>query len=245
MSQIEADETRDTLLKGQIVLFQSRKGYRHSVDSLILADFIKTCPSCSILDIGTGNGIIPLLLSKTRKFNLIVGVEIQKELSERARRNVILNNASHCIQIECSDICEYKSDFEFDMAVSNPPYRKLSSGKLNPNHERAIARHEIKIDLERLFNSAQRLVKDKGLFVLIHKFDRLQDMNKCSSDSLFNLERERQICSREGEKPNLLLREYRKNGTTSLKVEEPLFIYRQDGSYTDEMECIFEGRKQQ
>ncbi len=242
MTGKEADETRDTLLKGRVILFQSRRGYRHSVDSIILADFIRTAPESEIIDIGTGNGIIPLLLFKTKEFKHVTGVEIQKELATRAGKNVLSNSASEKITIVCSDINDYCPVSEFDIAVSNPPYRKVRCGILNPNPEKAIARHELKLDLCHLFRVAGKMTRKNGRFTIIHLYDRLNDLDRCEKESCFCLERERTVFSREGQPPILILREYAKKSSSSVEKLEPLVIYNPDGSYSNEMDSIYHGR---
>ncbi|HWH77158.1 MAG TPA: methyltransferase, partial [Candidatus Binatus sp.] len=146
----KSGETCDALFDGQLRLFQSRSGYRFSLDALLLAGFVTVKPNDKFADLGTGSGIVPLLLARREKNISIVAVECQGALVERAKRNVRLNHLADQIEIVRGDVRRIGAVAQpetFDAVVFNPPYRKPGSGRLSPNDEKQIARHEINGDL--------------------------------------------------------------------------------------------------
>src|SRR4030065_500459 len=154
------DETLDTI-KG-LKLFQSKRGYRFSMDAVLLENFIKTRQFTNGIELGAGSGIISILLAKRLKKTKITGVEIQKSLAENAKRNIRLNNLDDRIEILEADILSLKKVFpanKFDFVFSNPPFRKTRTGLISDDNERAAARHEIKITLSDLVNTTTYLLK--------------------------------------------------------------------------------------
>src|SRR4030043_2430170 len=134
------DETLDTFFNGKLQILQKKKGYRFSVDAILLSQFIRIRKNEKVIDLGTGCGILPLLLSQTTKAHFFVGAEIQKGLAECAKKNVILNHLGHRISILHQDFRELKATFpsgNFDVVISNPPYRQYRTGRINPTTEKA------------------------------------------------------------------------------------------------------------
>ncbi len=173
------DETLDTFLDGGLQILQGKKGYRFSLDAILLSQFVRILKDEKVIDLGTGNGILPLLLSKTTKAQAFVGVEIQEELAECARKNVALNHLQDRITILHRDYRDLKEVFapgSFDIVLSNPPYRKYRTGRLNPSDEKAVARHEIKGTLGDLIATASYLLRQKGKCFLIFPASRTVDL---------------------------------------------------------------------
>ncbi|OGP64263.1 MAG: hypothetical protein A2169_06360 [Deltaproteobacteria bacterium RBG_13_47_9] len=174
-----SDESLDTFYNGSLQIIQKKRGYRFSIDAVLLSQFIKIQKNERAIDLGTGCGILPLLLSQTTKAHSFVGVEIQRGLAECAKKNVALNHLEDRISILHQDFKKLKGTFppgSFDVVLSNPPYRKYLTGRLNPSMEKAIARHEIKTTLEDLVSAASYLLLPKGRCYLIFPALRTVDL---------------------------------------------------------------------
>ncbi len=155
----------------------------HHVQPLICTHNIR-----KIVDAGCGCGIIPLMLAKKNPDLMITGIEIQEELSQFARHNVRKNNLNTKVSILCKDMNQITTDHlngRIDLLVSNPPYKKRHTGRLNPDIQKAIARHEIRLTLDQLFNAANRLVHETGRIALIFPAQRLPDLEQALSDHGF------------------------------------------------------------
>ncbi len=235
-------ETIDDLLWGQLKILQKKRGYRFSIDSLLLTHFVQLKGDDSVIDLGTGSGVILLVLSHRFHCGKMVGVEIQDELADMARRSVKMNNLESRIEIVSGDIGEVESLFvpqSFSAVVFNPPYRRLNSGRINPDPEKAVARHEIKGTIRDFLLSAKYLVKEAGSVYLIYPAVRMVEllfrMRTCGIEPK-RLRMVYSSCFSEGE---FLLVEGKKGGGEELKVLPPLFIYQENDGYTEEMETIF------
>jgi tRNA1Val (adenine37-N6)-methyltransferase len=174
---VEAHERVDPFLGGRIEVIQSRSGYRFSVDALLLSGFAGVKEGDRVADLGTGCGIIPLLLLCSRGAGAVVGLEIQEGLAGQASRNALLNGAGNRMFVVLGDLRRppLKSG-SFDLVVSNPPYRKAESGRINPDRERAIARHEIRARLGDVVRAARVLLKAKGRLAVIYPAERSVDL---------------------------------------------------------------------
>lgn len=235
------DETLDTI-KG-VKLFQSKRGYRFSMDAVLLENFIKAGQSAGGIELGTGSGIISILLAKRLKKAKIIAVEIQKTLAENARRNIRLNNLDDRIEILETDILSLKKVLpvnRFDFVFSNPPFRKTRTGLISDDNERAAARHEIKITLPDLINTATYLLKNAGKFYLIYHPFRLIELIALLRSKHLEPKRIQFVHSKAGEEAKMVLIEALKNSGAWLKVEPPLYIYDEGGEYTAEMKRIYE-----
>ncbi len=177
--ELSPDETLDTFSNGSLHVLQKKKGYRFSVDSILLGQFTRVRKNERVIDLGTGCGILPLLLSQTTKAHSFVGVEIQKGLAECAKKNVVLNRLEGRIEILGQDFRELKKAFppgSFHVVLSNPPYRKQRSGRINPSFEKAVARHEVEGTLLDLISTASYLLPPKGRCYLIFPAVRTVDL---------------------------------------------------------------------
>ena len=183
----------DSIWDPSLKIQQSRKGYRFALDAVLLAHFLQIKPTEIALEIGCGNGVIPILLSRLKKFRKIVAVEIQTELADLARTNVERNHAEQIeiMNADATQLHERLSANSFDLLYSNPPYRKLGSGKLNPSPEKAIARHEIHLKLEDLVSVADYFLKPDGrLSVILPTFRENDWMQLLSQWKYFLIEQQ-------------------------------------------------------
>lgn len=237
------DITLDTIK--DISLFQARKGYRFSVDALLLEDFIAVKNRSRVVELGTGSGIISLLLAQRLKNIKIVAVEIQRSLTRCAEKNVTLNRLEDKIEIFHEDIKNLRKVFPphtFDGAFSNPPFRKVKSGRLSIDCERAVARHEIQVALPDIVKTASYLLKDLGKFFLIYHPFRLIELINLLYTVRLEPKRMRFVYARAGEEAKMVLVEAVKESGTWLTVEPPFYIHKQGNVYTEEMKRILESK---
>jgi tRNA1Val (adenine37-N6)-methyltransferase len=234
------DETLDSIR--DVKIFQRRKGYRFSVDALLLEDFITLKRFNKGIELGAGSGIISILLAKRFKNINITAVEIQKTLAGLAKKNVSLNGLENRIEIVREDIKrlpEIFSSGEFDIAFSNPPFRKPATGLLSPAEERAVARHELKINLSELISVASYLLKNGGRFFIIYHPFRLVELMNLLQKAQLEPKRMRYIHSRHGAEAKMVLIEAVKGAGPWLKVEPAFYIYEKGVEYTAEMKRIY------
>ena len=221
------DETLDSFLNGALQILQKKKGYRFSIDALLLSQFIRIRKNEKAIDLGTGCGILPLLLSKTTKAHSFVGVEIQKELANLAGRNVALNGLEERITILRRDFKRLREIFlpgSFDVVISNPPYRKYLTGRVNPSLEKAIARHEIKGTIEDLTRIASYLLPAKGRCYLIYSSSRAIDLLTALRHHRLEPKRLQLVHPQTGEPAKFILAESVKTSGVELKVMAPLIL---------------------
>jgi tRNA1Val (adenine37-N6)-methyltransferase len=228
MIKLRNNEKIEDLEDKGLKIIQANDSYRFSVDSILLLNFIRVKNYEKIVDLGTGSGIIPLLLFGKSKGLSIYGIEIQKDLADMARRSVELNKLQNDITIIQEDFRNLKNIFrnqEFDVVVSNPPYISLGQGKINPSSSRAIARHEIKGDLEDIIYVSNYLLKNKGRIYLIYRSAKLIKLVIALKKYGIEPKVVKFIHSRQGENANLVLLEGVKRGKEELKIENPIFQY--------------------
>lgn len=228
MIKVDDNEKIENLGGKGLKIIQASDSYRFSVDSILLLNFIRLKNYEKIIDLGTGSGIIPLLLFGKKKGLSICGVEIQKNLADMARRSVELNKLQDGITIIQEDFRNLKNIFknqQFDVVVSNPPYISLGHGKINPLTSRAIARHEIKGDLEDIISVSNYLLKNKGRIYLIYKSTKLVKLIVALKKYSIEPKVVKFIHPRQGESANLVLLEGVKKGKEELKIEDPIFQY--------------------
>ena len=232
MIKVDNNEKIEDLGEKGLKIIQAKNIYRFSVDSILLLNFIRVKNYEKIIDLGTGSGIIPLLLFGKRKGLSIYGVEIQKDLADMARRSVELNKLQNGITIIQEDFKNLKNIFknqQFDVVISNPPYISLGQGKINPLSSRAIARHEIKGDLEDIISVSNYLLKNKGRIYLIYRSAKLIKLIIALKKYGIEPKVIKFIHPRPGEKANLVLLEGIKGGKEELKIEDPIFLNLKNG----------------
>ncbi|WP_291259864.1 methyltransferase [Fusobacterium sp.] len=213
-----------TLLKDNYRIIQKINGFRFSVDAVILSDFFLPSKSGKILDIGTGNGVIPILLYAKDKGKDITGIDIQEENVLLAKKNVTLNSLDEYIKIIGCDIKDYSMGNSFDYIVSNPPYMKVDGKKQNDLTSKAIARHEIKLNLLELVKSAKKLLKPRGSFTFVHQSYRFTEIAKVLEECGFSLKRVRFVYFSKEKNSNLVLIEAWKGKKAQLEIMPPLFL---------------------
>ena len=240
------DETLDTLYHGKLQLWQSRRGYRFSLDALLLAHFATVKGGEEVVDLGTGNGVIPLVLATLHKNISITGIEFQPAMVARARKNVALNDLDQRIQIRWGDVRAIErvgASESFDVVVCNPPYRKPSTGRISSNDERRIARHEIHGALVHFLDAASFLLRPKGRLALIFLADRAVDLLASMGRADLEPKRMRWVHSFIGADASLVLVEGVKGGRGGVEIMPPLIVYRRGNEYVDEVSALIEGRK--
>lgn len=237
------DEDLSDLLCGGYRLIQKKRGFRFSIDAVLLAHFPALGPNLKVLDLGCGSGVLPLLL-KAREPSLdITGVEIQESAARLAVRNMRLNQTD--VKIHHGDLRCLPKDWgaSFDLIITNPPFFPLGHGKLNPNDECAAARHELFCTLEELITCAKRLLKPRGRFVLIYRCERLSELCALCQKYQLTPKRLRFIHAFPASGAELFLLEAVKGGHNSLEVLPPLTVYQKPQVYADEILAIYGGGK--
>jgi tRNA1Val (adenine37-N6)-methyltransferase len=232
----------DTFFNGQILVKQDSYGYRFSIDAVLLADFSEIRPHNTIVDLGTGCGILPLILAYRNPDTRFWGIEIQNTLADLARENVIENGLDKRIQILCTDMKSLTTNMvsgPVDIVICNPPYRKTDSGRINPNSQRAVARHEVKIKLEEILAVAVKILRTAGKFFIIYPSNRMIDLLSGMRKSGIEPKRIRTIHSTQGVEAKLVLVEGTKGGGSGVKISAPLIIYKDQENYTAEVEKMF------
>lgn len=238
---IKPDETLDDLQNGYY-LIQKKEGFRFGVDAVLLADFAALKKTDRVLEMGTGTGIISILLHAKKNPGSITAIEIQEEMAEMAQRSAAYNGLEDRITILHMDLKDASERFgkaSFDAVVTNPPYMKLGSGIINPSQKQATARFELSCSLEEVIHSAYEILKPGGRFFMVHRTDRLVDIITAMRNKKIEPKRIRFVHSGIGKKPHLLLIEGMKGGRPELKFMDPLYIYDDKGKYTNEIHDIY------
>ena len=222
-----ADETLEPFFDGKLQIIQKKRGYRFSVDPVLLSQFVRIRKNERVIDLGTGCGILPLLLSQNAKARSFVGVEIQRGLIDCAEKNVILNHVEDRVSILKQDFRELKRIYtpgSFDVVLSNPPYRRTRSGRTNLSTEKAIARHEIRATLEDLTSASYHLLPNKGRCYVIFPAARATDLLVTLRSQKLEPKRLQFVHSRSGGDAKLMLVESLKGGGVELKIETPIIL---------------------
>jgi tRNA1Val (adenine37-N6)-methyltransferase len=236
------EETLDEILNGRISVYQNKKGYRFSVDAMLLAHFIALKPHVKTIELGCGNGVILLILAKRFPQLKFTGLEIQDRLVLLAQRNVQLNRLENNVDVIGGDAQNIKKIFPpntFDVVYFNPPYRKMNSGRMNPHPEKAIARHEIKGSLEVFLKASQHLLKETGSVFAIYPAKRLVELVCLFRQNKIEPKRLKVVFSDKASDATLILVEGKKGSGEELRTEPPLFIYEGDHHYSRETLKIF------
>ncbi len=235
-------ERIDDLERNGYRIIQNKNGFCFGMDAVLLSGFVQAGPKDKIIDLGTGTGILPLLLRAKTGSKDITGLEIQEQVAEMAERSVKLNDLESDIRIICGDLKEADRLVpagSFDVVTSNPPYMKADGGLTNPDERKAISRHEIKCSFEDVVKSAKRLLKSGGKFFLVHRPERLAELITTLRQNGMEPKRLRMVHSFADEKAVMVLIEAASGGRTFLKVEKPLIIYKDKNEYSDEIDEIY------
>ena len=229
----------DLMLRGRKI-FQRDGEFCFSIDSVLLAHFPRFKKKFRVLDLGTGTGVIPLIIAD--EVSEIHAIELNPTMVDLARRNVELNRLADKISIVEGDYRSIKKIFRaesFDLVMANPPYRALGSGEVNQSLGVANARHEFTATLEDVISAARFALKYHGMFCMIHIAERLCEIVDCLHQHQFEMKRLRMIQPKRDRSPNLLLIEAMVGAHSSLKILPPLIVHEDDGSYTEEIKTIY------
>jgi tRNA1Val (adenine37-N6)-methyltransferase len=239
---LEENERIDNLPGCNYRLIQDKYGFCYGTDAVLLSSFCDVKRNSNIVDLGTGTGIIPILLCSKFHIQKIYGVEIQEEVAHMAKRSVALNNLEDKIEIINMDLknsLDVLGREKYDVVTSNPPYMKHGGGLLNQNDKMAISRHEIACSLEDVIRISSGLLKQGGRFFMIHRPYRLVDIVWFLRKYGLEPKKIRFVHPKPSKKPNLLLIKSVKGGNRELKYEPPLYVYDENGNYTDEIYKIY------
>ena len=241
--KLKENERIDDLEFKNLKIIQNKDGFCFGIDSILLTDFAKNIKQNSkVIDLGTGTGIIPILLYGKTKNTKFVGVEIQPEVAEMANRSVKLNLLENNIEILNTNILELSKIYNtgsFDVVTTNPPYKKINTGVINENNKKLISRHEITASLEDFIRTASFLLKDLGEFYMVHRPDRLVDIFYEMRKNKIEPKKIKFIYPNKNKKTNLVLIKGIKNGKQFLEFENNLYVYNEDGNYTNEILKIY------
>ena len=241
--KLKENEKIDDLEFKNLKIIQNKDGFCFGIDSILLTDFAKNIKQNSkVIDLGTGTGIIPILLYGKTKNTKFVGVEIQPEVAEMANRSVKLNLLENNIEILNTNILELSKIYNrgsFDVVTTNPPYKKINTGVINENNKKLISRHEITASLEDFIRTASFLLKDLGEFYMVHRPDRLVDIFYEMRKKKIEPKKIKFIYPNKNKKTNLVLIKGIKNGKQFLEFENNLYVYNEDGNYTNEILKIY------
>lgn len=234
--------TIDTFFNGNVRVAQNKTGYRFSIDSVLLAYHCVPRQGDKVLDLGTGCGIIPIILVFRHPYITVYGAEVQSELATLAVTNVKENHMEDCITVLYSDMKLLRpkmTDGPVDLVVCNPPYRKPGSGKINPDEQRAVARHELKVNLSELIQTASRMLRTAGKFITIYTAERTTDILAQMRMDDIEPKFMRMIHSRQNTDAKLILIEGIKGARPGLKIAPPLIVYDDHSDFTGEVKLMF------
>jgi len=267
--KLKEGERIDKLGIKNMKIIQNKDGFCFGMDSILLSNFAKEIKKgARVVDLGTGTGILGLLLCAKTELSQIIGIEIQKEVANMAKRSIRLNGLENRFQIvnmnikrilhqkgkgniKIKGVSKHKKAYQlirkinlqkesFDCIITNPPYKKLNTGMINENKKKLISRHEYTANLSDFIKTAKYLLKDKGSLFMVHRPERLVDIIEIMRKEKIEPKQIRLVYPKVNAKPNLILIKGIKNAKLFLKVEEPLYVYNKDGKYTDEILEIYE-----
>ncbi len=234
----------DDLQINNLFIKQDKTAFCFGTDAVLLANFAEPKKNAEVLDIGTGNGIIPILLSAKTSAKKITGLEIQERSASLASENIKMNNLEELIEIVQGDIKDEKifPPASFDYITCNPPYKKVGTGIKNPEDTLAIARHEIMCTLEDVIKASSYLLKSKGKLAMVHKPERVAEIIYTMKKYKLEAKRMLLVYPKENEKPCLALVEGVKDGGAELNILPPLYVYDKDGNYSVNIADLYNKR---
>lgn len=241
-ADLKENERLDDLQRNGYQIIQNPEKFCFGMDAVLLSGFARAGEQDLLLDLGTGTGIIPLLMEAKYRCAQLVGLEIQGESADMARRSVALNGLSDKIQIVTGDIREADRIFgsaSFDCITCNPPYMIARHGISNPDTPKAIARHEILCTLEDVIAQTARLLKPGGHFFLVHRPFRLAEIIALLVNYKLEPKRMQLVHPFVDREPNMVLLEAVRGGKPRMMVEKPLIVYREPGVYTEEVAGLY------
>jgi tRNA1(Val) A37 N6-methylase TrmN6 len=234
-------ETLDAFYHGRVRVLQKKRGYRFSVDAPLLADFIRTREGDEALEIGTGSGVVALLLS-VKPFRRVTALEIQPGLADLARRNVALNGLEERIEVVEVDLRTYEPGRTFDLVFSNPPYIQKATGFLSASAEKSVAKHELHGTIGEIMERTAAWLAPEGRASFVYPEKRRKDLLAAAAAAGLGVRRLRFVHPRDGEPANLFLVELGMGeGTAEPELMPPLVLLGPDGKYTPAAEAVFSG----
>ncbi len=235
-------ERIDEIGFGGLRLIQDDEMFCYGIDAVLLAAFACRRSHGSVADLGTNNGVIPLIMSSLGKAKTLAGIEMQERACSLARRSVEMNGLSGRVNIVNADILAVREHFSagsFGCVVTNPPYMAAGTGIINAEDSLTAARHETTAGLSDFIRQAAYLLKDRGYFYMIHRPTRIVDISVLCRENRLEPKYIQLISPHMGEKPNLMLIECCKNGGKELKLLDPLYVYERDGVYSKKILEIY------
>lgn len=244
---LNANERIEDLQLKNLRIIQNSEWFCFGIDAVLLSDFAEIKRNSTVVDLGTGTGIIPLLLWGKKEPKKIIGIEIQKEVADMAERSVRLNNLENSIEIlniDMNNANQVILSNSIDVVVVNPPYVENNGGIINPESKKAISRHEISCSLEDVVRVSSKLLRHGGSFFMVHRPHRLVDIFYQMRKLKIEPKKIRLVHPRAGQQPNMVLIKGVKAGNSELKILEPLYVYGEEGQYTEEILKIYGMEKQ-
>lgn len=240
--KLKEQERLDDLQRNGYKIIQNRDAFCFGMDAVLLSGFTIVKEGETVLDLGTGTGIIPILLEAKTKGKHFTGLEIQVDMADMARRSVALNRLEERICIEQGDIKEASRIFgaaSFDVVTSNPPYMNDSHGLKNPYLPKAVARHEVLCTLDDVVREAARLLRPGGRFYMVHRPHRLIEIITVLTSYRLEPKRMKMVHPYVDREANIVMIEAVRGGRSMIKVEAPVIVYKEEGSYTDEIREVY------
>ena len=240
--ELKAGERLDDLQRNGYQIIQDPERFCFGMDAVLLSGFAGAPEGGRVLDLGTGTGIIPILMSAKTGASELIGLEIQEQSADMATRSVMLNDLQDRVKIVQGDIKEAGQIFDaasFDVVTCNPPYMIGGHGLKNPEGPKAIARHEVLCDLEDVVKAAARLLKSGGKFYMVHRPFRLSEIMVVMHEYKVEPKRMQLVYPYADKEPTMVLIEGARGGRPRLTVEKPLIIYESPGKYTREIYDIY------
>lgn len=239
---LKENEKIEDLQRNGYRIIQDSNRFCFGMDAVLLSTFAKANAGDAVLDMGTGTGIIPILMAGKTNASKFMALEIQEESADMARRSVALNQLEDRITVVDGDIKQAREIFlpaSFDVVTCNPPYMIGQHGIVNPESPMAIARHEILCTLEDVISQAAKVLKPGGNFYLVHRPFRLAEIMTTLAKYKLEPKRMQLVYPFVDKEPNMVLIEANRGGRPRLTVEKPLIVYQEPGKYTDEIYDIY------
>lgn len=234
--ELKENERIDDLQYKNLKIIQNKNAFCFGIDAVLLSDFSKKIKDDSIVvDLCSGTGIVAILLEAKTNAKKIYSVEIQKDISEMANRSILMNKQEDKIEIINDDLKNIDKIFKkasVDVITVNPPYKKAGSGVINELDTKTISRHEVLCTLEDIIEKSYSILKTGGVFFMVHRAERLVDILSVMREKKLEPKRIRFVHPSIGKAPNLVLVEGVKGGKPFLKVDEPIYVYDENGEYT-------------
>lgn len=240
--EIKEDELLDDLQLEGLHIIQKKDGFKFGVDAVLLSDFANVNKKHTVIDLCSGTGIVPLLLKGKYNPKGVIGIEIQEDMVEMANRSFKLNELEDVYamkNIDLKDVKKLKELDRVDVITVNPPYKIVNGGILNPLDKLAIARHEVACTLEDVIVASRNLLKDNGRIFMVHRPERLADIITLMRKYKIEPKRIRMVHPNTKKAANIVLVEGQRDGGAFLKWDPPLYVYNDEGGFTEEIDRIY------